>query len=398
MAMKLDSKAVASLDLGGNADLIVFDSALTGFGYRLRAGSGGKALGSWIVQYRRNGRSRRLRLGSAEVLTAEQARAAAKTALAKVALGQDPQGDKAAQREADKTFAAVVEDFLQAKNGTIRPSSYGETARYLTGSYFKPLHAMPFDQIARRDVAARLLAISRENGRTAAARARSAISELYSWGMGQGLAGSNPVSGTLKPKAGKPRDRVLSDQELAAMWREVGGNEFGRIVRLLILTGARRTEVGGMTWQEVNFDKATWTLPAARAKNDHEHVLPLGETALDIIKSTPRKVGHQNLFGPRAAGFTAWHHGKKAIDARLGDRVGPWILHDLRRTAATRMCDLGVAPHIVEQILNHRSGHRAGIVGVYNHSRYEREVKAAVELWDKHIRTIASGDYSIRND
>jgi integrase len=397
--MKLDSKTVAGLELGGKTDVIVFDSALTGFGYRLRAGSSEEVRRSWIVQYRRAGRSRRFLLGSAEVLSAEQARVAAKTVLAKVALGEDPQGDKAAQREADKsTFAAVVEDFLEAKDGTIRPRSYAETERYLRGSYFKPLHAMPFDQVARRDVGARLLAIARENGRTAAARARSTISELYAWGMGEGLCGANPVIGTNKPKAAKPRDRVLSDQELAAIWREAGNDDFGRIVKLLILTGQRRTEVGGMQWQEVEFDKATWTIPAGRTKNGRQHVLPLPPLALDIIASTPRIVGRDYLFGPRAAGFTSWNRPKQMLDARLSDQIKPWTLHDLRRTFATRLCDLGIAPHVVEQILNHRSGHRGGIVGVYNHSRYEREVKAAVELWDKHIRTIASGDYSIRND
>jgi integrase len=384
--MKLDSKTVAGLELGGKTDVIVFDSTLTGFGYRLRAGSSEEVRRSWIVQYRRAGRSRRLLLGSAEVLSAEQARVAAKTVLAKVALGEDPQGDKAAQREADKsTFAAVVEDFLEAKDGTIRQRSYAETKRYLTGPYFKPLHAMPFDQVARRDVGARLLAVAREHGRTAAARARSAISELYAWGMGQGLSGSNPVIGTNKPKVAKPRDRVLSDQELAAIWREAGDGDFGRIVKLLILTGQRRTEVGGMGWQEVDFDKATWTLPARRAKNGHQHVLPLGDMALELIANTPRMVGGEHLFGARSNGFTTWNHSKRAIDTRLRDEVGTWRLHDLRRTFATRLCDLGTAPHVVEQILNHRSGHRGGIVGVYNHSRYEREVKAAIALWDAHV-------------
>lgn len=386
--MKLDSKTVAGLELGDKTDAIYFDSALTGFGYRLRS-SGEEVRRSWIVQYRRAGRSRRLLLGSAEVLTPDQARAQAKTILAKIALGADPQADKAARREADKsTFAAVVEDFLETKSGTMRPRSYAETERYLRGSYFKPLHSLPFDQIARRDVGARLLAIARENGRTAAARARSAISELYSWGMGQGLCGSSPVVGTNRPKTAPPRDRVLSDQELAAIWREAGDDDFGRIVKLLILTGQRRTEVGGMQWKEISFDKAAWTIPARRAKNGHQHELPLGEMALEVLKSTPRTVGREYLFGPRAAGFTTWHSPKQMLGARLGDRVGPWVLHDLRRSYATRMCDLGVAPHVVEQILNHQSGHRAGIVGVYNHSRYEREVKAAVELWDRHIREL----------
>jgi integrase len=114
--------------------------------------------------------------------------------------------------------------------------------------------------------------------------------------------------------------------------------------------------------------------------------------ALSIIESVPRVVNRDPLFGVRAAGFTSWAQLKNYLDAKLGDQVRPWTLHDLRRSFATRMCDLGVAPHIVEQILNHQSGHRGGVVGVYNRSRYEREVRTAMALWSDHVRSIVSGD------
>src|SRR5262249_36558019 len=160
---------------------------------------------------------------------------------------------------------------------------------------------------------------------------------------------------------------------------------------LLILTAQRRTEVGGIAWREIDLDRGTWTLPASRTKNGREHTLPLPPLALDIIASIPREVGRDYLFGARAAGFTSWVYPKQLLDKRLGDRVEPWRLHDLRRSAATRMCDIGIAPHVVEQILNHQSGHRAGIVGVYNRSSYEREVKAAMALWADHVRSITEG-------
>jgi integrase len=372
--MKLDSRTVAGLALPDDkADVIHFDSALAGFGYRLRR-SGNEVRRSWIVQYRRAGASRRLLLGSAEVLSADQARGAAKQVLAKIALGEDPQADKASRRAADKfTVAALAEEFLAAKDGTTRPRTFVEACRYLRGGYFKPLHAMPIDQVERRDVAARLLAIARESA------------------IGQGLLDHNPVVGTNRPKTPPPRDRVLDDGELAAVWNGAGDDDFGRIVRLLILTGQRRTEVGGMRWQEIDRTKATWTIPAGRAKNGREHTLPLTPLALDIIASAPRIVGRDYLFGPRAAGFTSWNRPKQMLDARLGDQIKPWTLHDLRRTCATRMCDLGVAPHVVEQILNHQSGHRAGVVGVYNKSRYEAEVKAALALWSDHLCALIQG-------
>jgi hypothetical protein len=113
---------------------------------------------------------------------------------------------------------------------------------------------------------------------------------------------------------------------------------------------------------------------------------------LEVIESVPERFGRDCLFGDRApSGFTGWPNGKRDLDARLGDQVRPWTLHDLRRSAATRMCDLGVMPHVVEQILNHHSGHRGGIVGVYNRSAYEGPVKAALGMWADHIRTLVEG-------
>jgi integrase len=390
--MKFDSKTVASLRLpAGKADVIHFDDALSGFGYRLRE-SGDDIRKTWIVQYRRAGATRRLLLGSAEVLSADQARAAAKKALAEIALGGDPQAAKAARRSADKfTLAAVVVEFLAAKDGTLRPRTFTEVQRYLTGPYFKPLHTMPVDQIARRDVATRLLIIARKRGAPTAARARAMLSELYSWAMGQGLVEANPIIGTNRPKTAPPRSRVLTDQEIVSVWNGAGADDFGRVVRLLILTAQRRTEVGGMSWRELDLERGAWTIPSGRTKNGREHTLPLPPLALDIIAGIPRVVGREYLFGPRAAGFTSWNRPKQILDRRLGDQVGPWRLHDLRRSAATRMCDLGVAPHVVEQILNHHSGHRGGVAGIYNRSSYQREVRAALALWDDHIRSIVQG-------
>jgi integrase len=380
--MKLDAKTVAQLALPpGKSDVIHFDSVLSGFGLRIRS-TGGKVRKSWVVQFRRMGATRRVLLGSVEVLTAEQARGAAKTLLAKVALGQDPQAEKATRQF---TLAHVAADYLAAKEATVRARTLVEMKRYLTSGYFRPLHSTPIDRIARRDVAARLLVITRERGNVAASRARSTLSALYAWAMGQGLAESNPVIGSTRPPASPPRERVLDDSELATIWNACADDDFGKIVKLLILAAARRNEVGGMCWSELGDGR--WTIPAVRAKNGREHTLPLSALAQSVVASVPHVVGRDYLFGERGRGFTGWARGK----TMLGDKVTAWTLHDLRRTAATRMCDLGIAPHVVEQILNHQSGHRGGVVGIYNKSRYEREVKAAVALWDDHIRSIVEG-------
>jgi integrase len=261
--------------------------------------------------------------------------------------------------------------------------------RYLTGSYFRPLHGKPVDGITRKDIAARLVLIVREHGSMSALRARGAANAFFVWAMQMGLVENNPVIGAVKPKDNASRERALSEAELAAVWRASGDDDYGRVVKLLILTGCRRQEIGGMAWGELDADAGTWTLPAERSKNGRAHTLPLPPAAWCIINGVPHMVGRDQLFGDRAArGFSAWAQGKAGLDRRLGDAVAPFQLHDLRRSTATCLADRAVQPHVIEQILNHQSGHKGGVAGVYNRSSYEREVKAALALWADHIRSI----------
>jgi integrase len=386
--VKLDAKTVAALRLDGRKDLIVFDD-MAGFGYRLRLGAGGKVLRSWVVQYRRAGGTRRITLGPAEVLSAEQARLAAKKILGRVALGEDPQGDRIDRRGKDRlTLGAVVDQYLAIKQGEVVAHTFAGMARYL--GYFKPLHNMPIDVVSRKDVASRLLAIKRDHTSVVTSRARRALSAFFAWAMREGLCEANPVVGTNKPPENKPRERVLSDEELVAVWNACGDDDHGRIVRLLILLGSRRAEVGGMCFSEFDFDAGTWTLPAERSKNGRKHTLPLPPAALAIVRAVPQMVSRDQLFGVRsAAGFSAWGLRKAELDARCG--FADFTLHDLRRSVATKMADIGVQPHVIEAVLNHYSGHRAGIAGIYNRSTYDREVRNALALWADHVRTLVEG-------
>jgi integrase len=389
--MKLDTKTVARLTLpNGKTDVIHFDETLSGFGYRLRTRSDGKVLRSWITQYRRGGATRRMLLGSAEVLGAEQARAAAKKILAKVALGADPQAERSERRGKDKlSLRAVIADYLAMKQREVRPHTFADLNRYLTGTAFKPLHAMPVDKVGRKDVASRLVAVVRERGDIVARRHRIALSTFYVWAVQMGLVEHNPVIGTFTPKDSKPRERVLSNAELATIWQACQDDDYGRILKLMILLGARRAEVGGMRWSELeleNAQNARWRLPAERSKNGKAHELPLMPLALDVINSVPGQMGRDHLFGARSPnGFSAWDICKQALDARSG--VHAWSPHDIRRTLSTRLHDLGVAPHVVEQILNHQS-HRGTVGGVYNKSLYEREVRSALALWEDWVRAL----------
>jgi integrase len=389
--MKLTAKATAALTLpAGKTDVIYFDDTMAGFGFRLRLGAGGKVLKSWVCQYRRAGATRRVLVGSAEVVGAEQARLAAKKVLGAVAMGQDPSADRATRRDKDRnSLRALIEQFLAAKERQLRPRSFFEVKRYLTGGYFKPLHGMPIDTVTRHDVSARVVAIARESGDPTAARAKGALSNFFVWSRRMGLCEQNPTIDSAEPKPSPPRERVLSDNELRAVWHACGDDEYGKIIRLLILTGCRRAEIGDMAWGEIDLEAATFTVPARRSKNGRAHTLPLLSSALDIIKSVPQMATRDQLFGLRSHGFTAWHEGKPALDERSG--VANWVVHDVRRSVATKMADIGVQPHIIEAVLNHYSGHRAGVAGTYNRSSYAREVKAALALWADHIRALVDG-------
>jgi integrase len=391
--VNLTAKAVAVLVLpAGKDDVIHFDDRLAGFGYRLRRGGGGEVRRSWVAQYRRAGGTRRVLLGSAEVLNAEKARAAATKVLAEVALGRDPQADRIDRREKDQlTMRGVVDEYLSARQPTLRQRTFTEVRRYLTGRYFRPLHGIPIDKITRKDIAARLVTITRESGSITAARARATLGTFYTWCLRMGLVEHNPTIGVIQPEDTKGRSRVLSDAELATVW-VAGDDDFGKIVKLLVLTGCRRQEVGGMRWSELDAEAGTWTIPAERSKNGRAHELPLPPDAWDIINGVPPMASRDQLFGTRApGGFVYWSEGKRRLNARLGAAVAPFVLHDLRRTVATRMADLGVQPHIIEQILNHQSGHKAGPAGIYNRSSYDREVRAALALWADHVRVLVEG-------
>jgi integrase len=396
-AMRLDNRTIARLPLPEDKlknDVIYFDQEVSGFGIRFRRNrSGDRLRRTWVAQYRAHGRTRRLKIGAVEKVSPDDARKAAKKALAKVELGGDPQGEREAKRRAAvHTLLSVATDYLDARKPDLRPASCRAAKLYLTGrAYFGPLHTTAISDIARADVAARVGAIARNSGTVTAGRARAVLSTLFAWAMGEGLCENNPVIGTNKPADSTPRDRVIEDREMAAIWRESGDDDYGKVIKLLILTGARRSEVGGLRWNEVD-DKGVWTLPKERSKNGRPLALPLPQAALDIVESMPQRVDRDCLFGERAAaGFTHWSFGKAALDKRLAGKVAPWKLHDLRRSAATRLADLGVQPHVIECILNHHSGFRSGASGTYNRSPYLNEMRTALALWADHLKALIEG-------
>jgi integrase len=231
---------------------------------------------------------------------------------------------------------------------------------------WKPLHTTPVAKVDRRTVAAQLGAIAADRGPASADRARAVLSAFFVWARKESLVESNPVNDTNRRGNGKGRERVLTGQELHEVWQLLGDTVFGTIVKLLILTGQRRAEIGGLRRSEIDPSGRLIRLPAARVKNDTAHDVPLSAAAAALIAAAPRSGDF--VFGRSAAGFTGFSVPKKELDARISEaraRAGaepmvPWTLHDLRRSCATHMAELGVQPHIIEAVLSHHAERRLG--------------------------------------
>jgi integrase len=403
--MKLTQKSAAALKLPhGKDDHIEWDDDLAGFGIRLRRSGNGRVRKSWVVQYRPKGKAKQRRSSyDFEKVTAEQARTQAKQELAEVTIGRDPKGERETERQkGSRTLIATANAFLEMKElemqrGEYRASSYRVTKLYLTGKdYFGPLHKMLLTDIAVSDIALRINAINKNSGTVTASRARAALRSMYVWAMQQGFMGANPhnpVAATRNPGGAQSRDLVLTDRELAEVYRAAGDDNFGKAVKLLILTGCRREEIAGLKWSEIDRDAATITLPKERTKNRHELVLPLTPMAMAIVDSVPQVIGRDHLFGPRSAtGLTGFDAAKKALDGRLVGKLkgksATWRLHDLRRSLATWLGEHDVEPWTIESILNHWSGSRRGIVSVYNRAKHQKQMRVALSLWDDHLRTL----------
>jgi integrase len=163
-----------------------------------------------------------------------------------------------------------------------------------------------------------------------------------------------------------------------------------------MLTGCRRREIGELKWSELDFDRGAMTIAGARTKNHRPLTLVLPQAAIGLLRSISRREGNDNVFDGGAPGFTAWSYATNLLNARIvvakGKPLADWTLHDLRRSAATHMAEeIGVQPHIIEALLNHVSGHKRGVAGIYNRARYDREIATALQLWSEHLMAVVEG-------
>jgi integrase len=338
---------------------------------------------SWAVRYRFQGKSRKYTLTGFPSLPLAHKQAQA--VLDQVAEGRDPAAEKRLAAAPDDLFKTVATSFIERHvRRHNSPRHARDTANMLAKDILPRWGERRIQDLTKRDVLEVLHAIQERGGGVSTNRTLSILKKLFNWCIDQDIVASSPAASVKRPIKEATRDRVLDDAELKLLWQACDRVQlWGPFVKLLILTGQRRGEVSGMTWDELDLDNGLWSLPAARTKNRRSHEVPLSAAAIAVIREIPR-CGPFVLVNGR-------HHytrGKAAIDQAFDQEITHWTFHDLRRTAASGMARLGIPVHVTESVLNHRSGTVSGIAAIYNRYDYAEEKRNALEAWARFVLSL----------
>ncbi len=372
----------------------LWDSVVPGLHLRLNAG--GRR--SFSVTTRLNGKQIRRRIGTTVTHSLAQAREEARDLIRDAHRGVDSRSKIAVQRaqqEATRaeasTFRATAEAWLadEGKGGGANLRSKPEVESRLRRDVYPKIGALALESITRGDLRKLVDGIARKRP-VAANRTLGNVRRVFNWAIKKDRLAASPAVGIDPPADETSRDRVLRDREIKKLWGafEQLGYPFGPAFQMLTLTGARRNEVGGMTWDEIEGD--TWHLPSERTKNARPHQVPLSSVALSVLAEVPHMEDSDFLFtttGDRPS--SGWFRAKERASELSG--VTDWRLHDLRRTCVTGMAELDIDPHVIEAAVNHISGAaRAGVAGIYNRAQYLPQRKAAFEAWGQHVMAVVS--------
>jgi integrase len=386
-----------------------FDAGFPGLS--LRVTENGRK--SWSLFYRFHGRLRRFTIGRYPAVKPAQARREATAALECVRKGVDPAEEKKQRRDnplpETETFESLVQDYLERHvKKNCAPATYKEARRDLECNVLPRWRGRPLASISRRDAINLVDDLVERGVEIQANRTLARLRALFNWGIEKDRISASPVEHIKPPTKERARDRALTDDEIRWFWLacEEIGRPFGPVFKLLLLTAQRRDEVGGMKWTEFDLEKRTWTLPRNRAKSNRGHEVYLSESAIEVLRSLSRVAcgdNEQDLVFT-VTGTTAvsgFGNAKRRLDtvmlAAKRDEIGPkaetiphWTLHDLRRTAATGLARLHIAPHVVDKVLNHVSGTIRGVAAVYNRFEYLDERRAALEAWSRYVANLVA--------
>lgn len=363
--------------LSGRTEL--WDSQTRGLGLRITP-SGTK---TWVMMYRVDGKQRRLTLGRYPDLSLSDARTEATKHLTTIAKGADPVDVRDAEKRdriekrsnrLDHVSAEFIERYAKPKN-----RSWKETERILNREVIPDWGKRSVADIKRRDVITLIDNIS-DRAPFMANRTLSAIRRFFNWCVERDLIEINPASGVKPPAVEKSRDRVLTDDEIKAFWTGCDklGWPFGPAFKLMLTTGQRRDEVACMRWDDLDTENALWTLLREQTKSDRLHEVPLSSLALQILETVPRMGEHVFTTNGRTS-ISGFSKAKRELDE--ASKLTDWRLHDLRRTVASGMARIGIAPHVIEKVLNHAGGQISGVAAIYNRHGYSDEKQRALDAW-----------------
>jgi integrase len=348
---------------------------------------------SLIVRYRRPNDGKPAKLTLKDGLSLAAARHAAAAAMLQLEQGNDPSPRRSPAKPQpsgdDDSVEAAVASFLKLhvhrKNRTSTIKSAERVFRRLILPAWK---GRTIHDIRRRDVVDLAETIAAGGHGYLANRTLSVVSKFFRWLVARDRLAASPAVGVERPHKEEARRRVLTDDELRALWRVCGDDEpFGTATRMLILSGARRGEVGAMRWSELDFDRRIWVLPRERTKNGREFELPLPREAWDIIDRLPQINGSDFVFTTtgRSPIEGSWDRIKKQLSVRAGIDPHSWRLHDLRRSCASGMQRLGTRVEVIERALNHHTGVFRGVTSVYQTDTLLDDVRAGLQRWADHV-------------
>jgi integrase len=365
------------------SDLVYWDAGCPGFGVKVTP----KGRKVFVVLYRTGGAGSKLRkytIGPYGRVTLHQARVAAQKVFAAKLEGRDLAAE---QREAKRRVVADrVEDLLETfiAQRVSQNRSAGEISRLLRREVGKAWNGKSIHVITKRDVVDVVSAIEQRGAPSAANKVLKSIKTFLRWCVGRAVLDQSPAEGVPQPAKEIARDRVLTDQELAQIILAARkmGDPYGGIIEFLALTGQRREEVAGMTWDELDLGQRVWTLPKSRTKNAKEHVVHLSEQSMAVLQRAEKL--QPFVFSVLATKrFQEFSRAKRRLDQLSG--VTKWRLHDLRRTCVSGMARLGAAPHVADKILNHQAGTISGVAAVYQRHEFFSERRQALDLWGAHV-------------
>jgi integrase len=290
----------------------------------------------------------------------------------------------------ETAVASFLERHTFVKN---RRSTAEKAARIFSRDVLPHWRGRKLNEIRKADVIDLVEDIAASGRGYHANRTLGTLSKFFNWLVARDVLAISPVTRVEKPFKEKPRERLLSDAELCALWNACKGDgPFGDALRVLMCTGARRDEISRMRWDELDEKRQELRLSGERSKNRREHVIPLSPQVWSIIEAQPRFVGCAYVFsadGKRPV--TGWDKAKVRISTKAGIAPETWRLHDLRRSCASGMQKLGVSVPVIEKALGHISGATRGLVGVYQRYDYADEVRIALQKWSDHVERVVGG-------